>query len=731
MDIIKKFEPLFGEWYVDSFIGAGSYGRVYKIYREEFGEKFYSALKYIPIPNDAEEMKQLRMEGMDDESISTYYTDMARGIAAETRLMNKLRGNTNIVSFEDSKVFEKPDGVGYDIFIRMELLQDLPGRILEKPLTRQEIIKLGTDICNALARCNKNGIIHRDIKPDNIFVSKDGDFKLGDFGIARQLEKTATFMSKKGTYNYMAPEVYRGEKYGASCDIYSLGIVLYRLLNNGRLPFLPPAPQRITPDDKEKSLVRRMMGDPMPLPCDAQDMLGRVVLKACAFRPEDRYAKAEDLRADLNRCLEAGSSAPSVQRTPQNYSYEPTPSAQTPVMPKTPAYDATVASGNAYAPQAPAYNQVNRNTPQAPAYNRPANQNAYAPQAPAYNQVNGNAPQAPAYNRPANQNAYAPQAPAYNNRANGNVLQTPQPVVQPKADYERTPSAPQPVIERAPADETSIVPPAFKAERTPSAENAYSPAADMNAPMNNDTPAYTGQDTAIPEKKVKNKKIGIIVCVAAAAAVALAVGLIIALSGKGKKANKSEAVDMTVDNLVGSYNTEVDFSGYFEEYMESETDIDFSFSNLMLPVKLTINSDGTYFTGVSEVDTNKLIDAAVVQMKPTVISYLKKIISESTGTPESDITDEMVESQVKLAGYDSVDALMEELKKEINTDEIANSATTSGHYEIRDGRLMTDLFASNLDEDTCTYELYSDKLVISAPAGTDTKGVFPIEFKRD
>ena len=299
MDKIKQFEPLFGEWYVEGFIGAGSFGRVYKIYREEFGERFYSALKYISIPAESNEVMQLRMDGMDEQSISTYYTELTKGISAETRLMNKLRGNTNIVSFEDSKVVPKPDGVGYDIFIRMELLTGLPTRMVSSPLSSSEVVKLGIDICNALIICKQHGIIHRDIKPDNIFISDTGDYKLGDFGIARKLEKTATFMSKKGTYNYMAPEVYKGEKYGATCDLYSLGLVMYRLLNKGRLPFLPPAPEAITPNDRENSIIRRMNGETMTEPCDADKALGSIVLQACAYDPKDRFVSAEALKNAL------------------------------------------------------------------------------------------------------------------------------------------------------------------------------------------------------------------------------------------------------------------------------------------------------------------------------------------------------------------------------------------------------------------------------------------------
>ena len=299
MEIIKKFEPIFGEWYAESFIGAGSFGRVYKIYRDELGERFYSALKYISIPADESEVIQLRLDGMDDPSISTYYTGLTKDITAETRLMSRLRGNTNIVSFEDSKVIPKPDGMGYDIFIRMELLESLPSRLLKATLSVNDTVKLGIGICNALTLCKKFGIIHRDIKLDNIFVSEMGDFKLGDFGIARQLEKTATFMSKKGTYNYMAPEVYKGEKYGATCDLYSLGLVMYRLLNKGRLPFLPEAPNPITANDREEALKRRFTGEKLPAPCNADEELSAIVLKACAYDPKDRFASAEAMRTAL------------------------------------------------------------------------------------------------------------------------------------------------------------------------------------------------------------------------------------------------------------------------------------------------------------------------------------------------------------------------------------------------------------------------------------------------
>ena len=304
MDIIKQFEPLFGKWYAEKQIGAGSFGRVYKIYREENGRRYYSALKYISIPAEENEIRQLRIDGMDDEAISVFFSSLAENVHSEISMMDRLKGHANIVSLADSRIIPKRGGIGYDIFIRMELLESLTGRLLYREMTVEETVKLGKDICSALIVCAENGIIHRDIKPDNIFVSQKGVYKLGDFGIARQLEKTATFMSKKGTYTYMAPEVYKGEKYGAACDIYSLGLVMYRLLNNGRLPFLPPAPEPIGPIDRENAIIRRMKGEPFAAPKNGSRALKQIVLKACAYDPKDRYASAEEMRYDLDRLNE-------------------------------------------------------------------------------------------------------------------------------------------------------------------------------------------------------------------------------------------------------------------------------------------------------------------------------------------------------------------------------------------------------------------------------------------
>ena len=298
-----ELEKIWSEWKVDKYIGEGSFGKVYKIIREEFGHTYEAALKVIEIPQNQSEYKTIKSEGLSDDSVQEYFKSVVEDIVNEFALMSKLKGNSNIVSYEDHSVVTKEKEFGWEIFIRMELLTPLFNYLEENELTVRNVIQLGIDMCKALEVCQKYNIIHRDIKPENIFVSDIGTFKLGDFGIARQLEKTTSGMSKKGTYTYMAPEVYKGLEYNSTVDIYSLGIVLYRFLNNNRTPFMPPAPQQIRYSDKEQANVLRLSGQKMPKPCNAERRLAEIVLKACAYNPKERYESPYAMRQELQTLL--------------------------------------------------------------------------------------------------------------------------------------------------------------------------------------------------------------------------------------------------------------------------------------------------------------------------------------------------------------------------------------------------------------------------------------------
>ena len=290
-------------WKIKSLLGEGGYGKVFEIERSEFGQTYRAALKVITVPQSSAEVRSVISEGMSGSQAEAYFHGIVEELMHEFSIMFKLKGTANVVSCEDLRVLEHPDGIGWDILIRMELLHPLLPYVYQHPMARRDIIRLGIDICKALELCQRYNIIHRDIKPENIFVSDNGDYKLGDFGIARTIERTSSGLSKKGTYSYMAPEVYAGREYGFSADTYSLGLVLYRMLNKNRGPFLPQPPEAITFSSREQALARRMSGEPMPRPFYGEGRLGEIVLKACAFDPKDRYSSPQQLRQELEAIL--------------------------------------------------------------------------------------------------------------------------------------------------------------------------------------------------------------------------------------------------------------------------------------------------------------------------------------------------------------------------------------------------------------------------------------------
>ena len=303
----QKFtDTTWPDWKVVRMIGRGSFGTVYEIQRNILGDIEKAALKIITIPQNAEDIEELRSEGYDNTSITARFQSYLQDIVREYKVMARMKGQRNIVLCEDVHFVQHDDAIGWDISIKMELLTPIL-KLTSDFYTESEVIHMGIDLCHALEACKKEHIIHRDIKPQNIFISRDGDYKLGDFGTAKVAERTAGG-TKAGTYKYMAPEVYNNQPYGHAADIYSLGMVLYWLLNNRRAPFLPPPPAVPTAADEEAARIRRYKGERIPAPAHGSAALKKVILKACAFDPEQRYNEPSQMRRDLEKLAGIGSS---------------------------------------------------------------------------------------------------------------------------------------------------------------------------------------------------------------------------------------------------------------------------------------------------------------------------------------------------------------------------------------------------------------------------------------
>ncbi len=313
----QELGKVFGHWRIDSLLGTGSGGRsaVFAISHTEAGS-VKRALKVVSLVEE-----RGRPETQSEAMRSQYesHREACRSRAEqEVLLMDGLKGNTNIVDYEDHCFIDWSDGESYgrDMLIRMELLSDLREKLrIGRSFSRDEIIAIGTDICTALELCHKNNILHRDIKPENIFVNRNGSWKLGDFGISRILDSSQGYAATGvGTPQYWAAEQAAGN-YDQRADIYSLGLVLYELSNDGRLPFAET--RYVSPEATSK----RLSGLPLPKPVCADEALAAVILKACAHRAEDRYAGAADFREALAKAAAVRVDTPPAGNDPYSTFY--------------------------------------------------------------------------------------------------------------------------------------------------------------------------------------------------------------------------------------------------------------------------------------------------------------------------------------------------------------------------------------------------------------------------
>ena len=299
-------------WEIVRCIGSGSSGKVYELKKkDEYGGDFHCALKVISVPGSQKEYDEM-LSTMSEFAMRAKLREKVEEISSEYRLLGALRGHPNVVNCEDQMIIPHENDMGWDIYIRMELLQSLPDYVRENGMTVESVIKLGSDMCSALELCRENNIIHRDIKPQNIFVSRYGVFKLGDFGVAKA-SAIRTSADKVGTYSYMAPEVYKGKGYDDRVDIYSLGMVLYWLLNERRGPFLPMPPQTPTAEQTTDAQIRRFRGETLPQPKNGGAALKKVVMTACSYKIADRYSGPSEFK----RALKLAAQGKAEQAQPQ------------------------------------------------------------------------------------------------------------------------------------------------------------------------------------------------------------------------------------------------------------------------------------------------------------------------------------------------------------------------------------------------------------------------------
>jgi serine/threonine-protein kinase len=215
----------------------------------------------------------------------------------EAQSVAKLR-HENILEIFDYSGPDSPSSYIVTEFIDGQTLKDFSVR----PLAYPEVAALvAIEVGGALAHAHAAGIIHRDVKPENVMIRNDGVLKLMDFGIAQvvDLQRMTVTGQLLGSPAYMAPELIEGKPLDFRTDVFAVGIMLYQLAT-GTLPFAGR-----NPHETLRRIVEGKFADPRSLNKRVSDGLARVMSRALARRPDERYASLEGLIADLREHLAA------------------------------------------------------------------------------------------------------------------------------------------------------------------------------------------------------------------------------------------------------------------------------------------------------------------------------------------------------------------------------------------------------------------------------------------
>ncbi len=301
-----SFDPVFGDWYTENQLGSGTDGKAYTITRTlSDGTTQRAVLKTIRVGDYRNEKKSFNKL---NEAPAPAGEDKVRekiisNITDNIDIIRKTDGGKHFVRYEAWEKRKTSDGKGTLILIRLEEMRSLTDVLDNFSLTRDETLRLGISICRALVRCRDFGYIYPNLKPENILFDRQGRCKLGDFGSFSCLEPSKTSVAYKRTQYYMAPEYIRTGKINCTADTYALGLVLYSLINRGRLPFTEPYPQELTVASFDRSKQNRLDGVAFPPPALYDEALCLIIGKACAFLPENRYLSPKQMLTDLEAAL--------------------------------------------------------------------------------------------------------------------------------------------------------------------------------------------------------------------------------------------------------------------------------------------------------------------------------------------------------------------------------------------------------------------------------------------
>lgn len=294
MSELKMISPLLDGMTVEK-AGPSYDGRKYYTLRERSsGEQLM--LKVLSIPSSDSHVRALILSGAypDEASVNEYYRRYTEDIRRELKLGRELTSTGYFAGALDFQVEPRDTEVGFDIYILLKRHIPLSYLLNENAITGLRAINLGIDICDALIGCRESGLLFANLTPESVYLTPSGKFLLGDLGLIDLDDLQYASVPEEYIGAYSAPELSDiNESPNDTIDLYSLGMVLFRIYNGNHGPF----EDENTGEGMADKL--RLTGKPLPSPIYADYELAGIIQKACAFHKEDRFQSPEEMKQAL------------------------------------------------------------------------------------------------------------------------------------------------------------------------------------------------------------------------------------------------------------------------------------------------------------------------------------------------------------------------------------------------------------------------------------------------
>ena len=253
-------------------------------------EKRY-IVKKISLPASQVQVEALLLTGVyrDADAVRAYYDDLANGVCKEIQTLNALAEQRGFVPFDGFQVEPMEYGVGFEVHTLSRYRKTLERYMKRNTMTHLSAVNLGIDLCAAMAVSREAGWVYVDLKPENIYLFGDQEYRIGDLGfVAMDSLKYASLPDRYRSV-YTAPEVADAySSLNATMDTYALGLVLYQVYNLGKLPF--------DGEESRKAWLEKLAaGESMEPPVGADAEMAAIITKACAYNPEDRWQTPAEL----------------------------------------------------------------------------------------------------------------------------------------------------------------------------------------------------------------------------------------------------------------------------------------------------------------------------------------------------------------------------------------------------------------------------------------------------